>query len=132
MLSVDRAQVREVKWELAPLCSLLMDRTPAAAMGVLRLRGWYGNTEVSAFSIPEVVAVLGVRPSPPPLPAGPIGITNIASSILSSSSAAKESGRCNFDTDAEEPEEDGGEGDRERCCEDDTGSERSLISSKIS
>jgi len=90
------------------------------------------------FSVPEVAVVFGVRPSllecheGPALPAGPIGMTNIASSILSSSSTARESGRRGFETDAEDPEEDSGEGDRERCLEDDTGSERSLISSNIS
>jgi len=91
------------------------------------------------FLMPEVVAVFGIRVSlgpecheGPAFPAGPIGITSIASSILSSSSTAKESGRCGFDNDAEEQEEDSGEGDRERCREDNTGSERSLISSKIS
>lgn len=139
MLSVDRARLRETKWELVPLCSLLMDRTPAAVMGGLRWRGWYGNMELPPFPVFEVAVVFVVRLSlvlecheGPALPAGPIGMTSIASSILSSSSTVMESGRSGFDNDAEELEEDGGEGDRERCLEDDTGSERSLISSNIS
>ena len=138
MLSVDRARLRETRWELVPLCSLLTDRTPTAVMSDLRWRGWYGNMELPALSIFEVT-VFGVRLSlvlechdGPALPAGPIGMTSIASSILSSSSTVTESGRSGFDNDSKEPEEDGGEGDRERRLEDDIGSERSLISSNIS
>lgn len=139
MLSVDRARLRDANGEAVPLCSLWMDRTPAAVMSGLRWRGWYGNMELPALSLLEVTVVVCIRSSlvlecheGPALPAGPIGMTSIASSILSSSSTDKESGRCSFDTDAEEPEEDGGEGDRESRLEDDRGSERSLISSNIS
>lgn len=137
MLSVDRARPRDAKLEPVPMWSLLTDRTPTA--GVLRWRGWYGSVvELPAFPAPKFTMVFGARPSliycheEPALPAGPIGMTSIASSILSSSSTARESGRSGFDNDAEEPEEDSGEGDRERCLEDDTGSERSLISSNVS
>lgn len=139
MLSVDRARLREATLEPVPLWSLLTDRTPTPVIGVLRCRGWYGNMELLAFPVPHVTVVFGVRPSlmlefheGPALPAGPIGMTSMASSILSSSSTVSDNGRTGFDSDAEEPEEDGGEGDRERCPGLDTGSERSLISSNIS
>lgn len=112
---------------------------PAPVRGVLRCRGWYGNIEVLAFPVHKVPVMFGVRPSlvlefheDPALPAGPIGMTSMASSILSSSSSVRDSGRGNFDSDTEEPEEDGGDGDRERCLEVETGSERSGTSSNIS
>lgn len=141
MLNVDRARLREAKVDckFVPLGSLLTDCTPAAAARGLRWRGWYGNTEAElpAFSIYEVVAMFGVRLSLMPecheeqaLPAGPIGITSMASSILSSSSTVRESGRCALDID-EEPEEDSGEDERERRPGN-TGSDRSFISSNIS
>jgi len=68
----------------------------------------------------------------PVLLAGPIGMTSMASSMLSSSSTVKDNGRRAFDSDAKESKEEGGEGDRDRRLEVDRGSERSLISSKIS
>lgn len=108
-------------------------------MGALRCRGWYGNVAPLLCPFAELAVAFDDRLSlrlmfdeDPALLPGPIGMTSMASSMLSSSSTVRDSGRGGFDSDPEEPEEEGGEGDRERGRVDDTGSDRSVISSNIS